>query len=131
MVEGGFFVKDMTPLLAADRVIVVTRSLPPDQPLRARLREAFPARTVTNFGYGVDVIEYARQPERILVGVGEVGVDRAVAAGDPAAKDDDGDGLVAGERNREGLEHLGPQRLVLDAAPAIRPVEGPIESRGS
>lgn len=62
MVEGGFFVKDMTPLLAADRVIVVTRSLPPDQPLRARLREAFPARTVTNFGYGVDVIEYAPRP---------------------------------------------------------------------
>ena len=62
MVEGGFDVRDMAPLLAADRVIVVTRSLPPDQPLRTRLRETFPARTVTNFGYGVDVIEYARRP---------------------------------------------------------------------
>ena len=62
IVEGGFQVKDMAPLLAADRVILVTRSLPSSQPLRARLREAFPARTEANFGYGVDVIEYARRP---------------------------------------------------------------------
>lgn len=62
MVEGGFNVQDTAPLLAADRVIVVTRSLPADQPLRTALREAFPERTVTNFGYGVDVIEYGRRP---------------------------------------------------------------------
>lgn len=61
MIEnGGFTVVDTDRLSEADRVLVVSRSLPGDQALHSFLRAAFPSRTSTNFGYGVDVIEYSR-----------------------------------------------------------------------
>ncbi len=60
MIPGGFMVKNFGELSAADRVIVIRRSLPDGQPLLKKLGAAFPHRTVTPFGYGVDVIEFRR-----------------------------------------------------------------------
>lgn len=60
MIKGQFTVQDMDDLLAADRVIVIRRSLPDGQALLKGLRATFPTRSITPFGYGVDVLEFSR-----------------------------------------------------------------------
>lgn len=62
MIEGQFMVSDRAALLAADRVIVINRSLPGSQMLTSLLRETFPHRIESRFGFGIDVTEYARRP---------------------------------------------------------------------
>lgn len=59
MIKGQFTVQNMKGLLAADRVIVISRSLPDSQPLLMGLAATFSTRTVTPFGYGLDVIEFS------------------------------------------------------------------------
>lgn len=60
MMENEFTVQDVKRLLEADRVIVIRRSLPEDQHLMVTLRENFPKRTVTLFGFGLQVLVYTR-----------------------------------------------------------------------
>jgi len=60
MVEGGFTVVDPARLMEADRVIVIRRSLPDEQFLLTTLRTSFGAPEQAKFGYGVDVLIFAR-----------------------------------------------------------------------
>jgi 4-amino-4-deoxy-L-arabinose transferase-like glycosyltransferase len=60
MLVGEFTVAKMDRLTSADRVIVVRRSLPDDQHLLRHLTQAFPQRSITAFGFGVDVHVFTR-----------------------------------------------------------------------
>ncbi len=62
MIPHEFVVQDMERLLAADRVILVRRSLPNDQPLLERLIGEFGPPHIEPFGYGLDVRVFSRTP---------------------------------------------------------------------
>lgn len=60
MLEGEFTVASLERLKTADRVIVVRRSLPDGQHLLRHLADWFPKKTVTEFGFGLDVRVFTR-----------------------------------------------------------------------